>query len=110
MAIGQQINVNRTMVFSPSQDYGTATATGQMTLVSRENVNVPAGTYTACKFSRDLNTVYASVGRTIVARSTIWVAPNVGVVKLSTQESVTTGSGPATQTSTEVLAVSVQPL
>ena len=110
MAVAQQININRTTTFNPSQDYGTATEVGQITLVSRETVDTPAGTYNACKFSTELNTTYPSIGRTVVSRVTTWVAPNIGIVKSSTQESIKTGSSAAVDTVTNIMAVSVQPL
>ncbi|MBC7710732.1 MAG: hypothetical protein H7203_11750 [Rhizobacter sp.] len=110
MAVAQQININRTTTFNPAQDFGTATEVGRVTFVSRESVDTPAGTYNACKFSTELTSTYPSVGRTVVLRATTWVAPNIGVVKSSTQESTQTGSAAAIDTATDVTAVAVQPL
>ena len=111
MALGQQIQIFRTLVTNPAASYGAGTQTGRVTFIGRETVTVPAGTFGACKFSSDITTQFAAVGRTDVVRSTIWVAANVGIVRSTTVERVTTGTVPVTtETSEEVTAVSVQPL
>ncbi len=106
MAMGQQIDINRTNAYDPAQPNGSATVRGHIKFVDRESVTVDSGTYTACKFSSEITTVFASINRTSVLRSTTWVAPAVGIVKLSSQETVTVGSTTSAVT-TEVQSVAV---
>lgn len=108
MALGQQIDINRTNAYDPAQPNGSATVRGFVKFVDRESVTVDSGTYTACKFASETTTVFPSVNRTTVARSTTWVAPLVGIVKSSTQEIITIGSS-TTAVTTEVQSVAVQP-
>ena len=109
MAVGQQIDINRTNAYDPAQTNGSASVRGFVKLVGRESVTVDSGTYTACKFASETTTLFASVNRTSVMRSTTWVAPAVGVVKSSMQETITIGTA-TTAVTTEVQAVVVQPL
>ena len=108
MPVGQQIDINRTNAYDPAQPNGSASVRGFVKLVGRESVTVDAGTYTACKFTMETTTVFAAVNRSSVMRSTTWVAPQVGVVKSSIQETITIGTG-TTSVTTEVHAVAVQP-
>lgn len=111
MALGQQIQIFRTVVTDPPESYGAGTQTGRVTMIGRESITVPAGTFSACKFSSDITTQYATVGRTDVAQSTIWVAANVGIIRSTTVERITTGTVPVrTESSIEVMAVAVHPL
>jgi hypothetical protein len=111
MLDGQRIEINRSVAYSPVQNFGSASQVGHRTFVGRETVNVPAGTFAACKFTGALTTNYAAIGRTDTTHTITWVAEGVGVVKSETLESTSTNGGPPSpETSTEVLAVSVQPL
>lgn len=109
MSVGQQIDVGRTNAFDPAQTSGSASVTGHVKFVGRESVAVGAGTYTACKFTSEITSAFATVNRTSVARATTWVAPDVGIVKSSTSETITVSTGTTTST-TEVTAVAVQKL
>ena len=109
MTVGQQIDITRTTAYDPAQPSGSATVSGYVKFVSREPVTVGAGTYTACKFASETTATFATANRTTVTRATTWVAPAVGIVKTSTSEVVTIGTTAHT-VSTEVTAVSVQPL
>ncbi len=106
MAMGQQIDINRTNAYDPAQPTGSAVVRGTIKFVDRETVTVDSGTYTACKFSSETTTVFASINRSSVLRTTTWVAPAVGIVKLSSQETVTVGSS-TTASTTEVQSVAV---
>lgn len=111
MTIGQRVEINRYAVYAPVQNFGSPSQIGYRMLVGREAVSVPAGTFDTCKFSSELTTQYAAIGRTDVARTTTWVAAGVGIVKSSTLETTAFGSDPpSVETSKEVLAVSVEPL
>lgn len=112
MAIGQRVEINRSAVYNPIQNFGSPSQVGHLALIARENVTTPAGGYSnACKFTSEVTTTYAAIGRTVVTRSTTWIASGVGVVKSQTEEISTAGPGstPA-RTATEVQAVAVQPL
>ena len=108
MAIGQQIDINRTNAYDPAQPNGSAVVRGYIKFVDRESVTVDSGTYTACKFSSEITTIFGSVNRTSVMRSTTWVAPAIGIVKSSVQETVTVGAS-STAFTTEVHSVAVTP-
>lgn len=110
MVAGQRIDINRFAVYNPVQNFGSPSQVGAVTLVGRETVSVPAGTFDACKFSSDITSQYAAIGRTEVTRTTTWVAAGVGIVKSSTLQTTSQDSAPSTETSKEVQAVSVQPL
>ena len=110
MTVGQQIDVSRATAFDPAQANGSASVTGYVRFVGRETVTVGAGTYAACKFTSEITSIFAAVNRTAVARTTTWVAPNVGIVKSSASETVTAGTAAPSTTTTEVAAVAVQPL
>jgi hypothetical protein len=109
MTVGQQIDVSRATVYDPGQPSGSASVNGYIRFVGRESVTVGAGTYTACKFTSEITSALATVSRTSVARTTTWVAPDVGIVKSSTSENITVGTSTTTST-TEVTAVAVQKL
>ena len=110
MALGQRTNISRSVTFNPAQSAGSATQSGNLTLIGLETITVDAGTYNACKYTGELTTSYPLISRTVVRRSTTWVATNVGIVKSSIQETTTTGSAASVVTTTEVKAASVQPL
>ena len=109
MTVGQQIDISRATAYDPAQTVGSAAVKGHVKFVGREAVTVDAGTYTACKFTTETTSVFAAVNRTSVVRTTTWVAPNVGIVKTSSQETITTGTT-SSSTTTEVAAVAVTQL
>ena len=110
MALGQRVSLNRTVTNAPATSFGNITQTGSTTFVGREAVDVGSGTFNSCKFSSELTARYGSSDRTDVITSTFWVAPGVGLVKSSTQETRTSGAVPiTTQVSTEVTAVALKP-
>lgn len=109
MTVGQQIDVSRATAYDPAQTSGSASVNGYVRFVGREPVTVNAGTYAACKFTSELTSTFAAVNRTSVLRTTTWVAPGVGIVKSSAQETVTVGAATNT-TTTEVTAAAVTPL
>jgi hypothetical protein len=109
MTAGQVVNVSRALTNDPVQTTGAGTQTGNVTFVGRESVTIPAGTYNACKFTSEITTQYAAVGRTEINRVTTWVAPNVGIVKSSSVLRVTASTGATpTEVSTEVSATTVR--
>jgi hypothetical protein len=110
MTVGQQVAINRTLTSDPVDPAGSGTQTGNITLAGREAVTVTAGTYNACKFTSETTTRYATSGRTEVARTTLWVAANVGIVKSTTLLRTTTGgaSPVTTEITTDVTAVSAR--
>ena len=108
MSTGQRIDINRRVDFNPVQSSGSWMQSGSFTHVGREAVTVALGTYDACKFSSELTTTFGT-GRIDVARATIWVAANVGIVKSSTRVTSTTGST-TTNVTTDVAAVTLRPL
>lgn len=108
MSVGQRIDISRRVDFNPVQRLGAWTQNGSFTHVGRESVTVPLGTYDACLFSSEMTTTFGT-GGTEVARATIWVAANVGVVKTSTRITSTSGST-TTNVTTDVAAVTLRPL
>ena len=108
MEVGQRIEFARRADLVPAQSTGSVTQTGAFTHVGRELVTVAFGTFSACKFNSELTTTYAS-GRVDVARATLWVASDVGVIKSSTVVQSTLGATTSSVT-TEVLAVTQRAL
>ena len=109
MVFDQKIDVDRYAIYNPIQNFGSPQQTGQVTLVGTEAITVSAGAYKACKFSGQITTNYAAIGRTDVTITTAWVVPNLGVVKMTIEESTSSafgGSPPVT--TTEIAAVAVQ--
>jgi len=89
MFVGQSVDVSRQMGSAPPFDFYNTHRRGKMTFVGKENVTVPAGTFEACKLRWDealasLNSVIT--GQTLREIKTIWVVPNVGVVKERLQQ------------------------
>lgn len=80
-AIGQTLNFSRSITFNPASPTGTGSQTGSITLVAKESVTVPAGTFTACKFQTDQVTQYPGVGSNSHTTSTSWIAIDVGLVR-----------------------------
>ena len=107
----QRTDIDRYAIYNPIQSFGSPKQVGQITLVGKETIEVPAGTYATCKFSGQITTDYTAIGRTDVRRTTTWVSAGVGVVKSDIQDTTTSGFGPTFPvTSTSVTASSVQRL
>ena len=81
LSIGQVINFTRSITSSPVSSTGTGTQTGTITLLGKESITVPAGTFTACKYITDQVTQYPSVGSTSHTVATSWIVNNVGIVR-----------------------------
>lgn len=107
IAIGQVINFTRSITFSPASPNGTGTQTGTITLVSKESVTVPAGTFTACKFLTDQVTQYPSVGSNSSTVATSWIAIDVGLVRSDIADTTSVAGFNVTST-TQVLATKVE--
>jgi hypothetical protein len=80
-AVGQIVSFTRAIQFNPASATGNGTQTGTVTLLGRESVSVPAGTYSACKFKIDETTQYPGAGSSSVTTATSWVVPGVGMVR-----------------------------
>ncbi|MBL8310371.1 MAG: hypothetical protein JNL19_08110 [Burkholderiales bacterium] len=107
MTVGQSINVNRTVVFSPANPLGNPTQTGSIVLTARESVTVPAGTFAnACKFTIQIATTYPSLSSSTTTTLT-WVVPGVGMVRSEVTDS-TTVFGQTVSTTATVAATSIQ--
>ena len=107
----QRTDFDRYAIYNPIQSFGSPKQVGQITLVGKETIEVPAGTYATCKFSGQITTDYTAIGRTDVRRTTTWVSAGVGVVRSDIQDTTTSGFGPTFPvTSTSVTASSVQRL
>ena len=108
MVPDQTTEIDRYAIYNPIQNFGSPQQTGQMTFVGSETVTVPAGIYKACKFTSEVTTNYAAISRTDVSLAQIWVAANVGIVKMKTEESTSSafgGSSPLTTTETNATTV-----
>lgn len=107
MLVGQVINFTRTISFSPASALGTGTQTGSITLVSKETVTVPAGTFEACKFLTDQVTQYSGVGSNSHSVATSWIANNVGIVRADITDTTSVSGFTVTGTS-QLLATKVE--
>jgi len=111
MSVGQRIEINRSAVYNPVQNFGSPSQVGSVTFVGREGVTAQVGSYSnACKFTSEMTTTYSAIGRTVVTRTTTWVASGIGVIKSQTEETTTTSGGTPSRTTTEVQALSIQPM
>jgi hypothetical protein len=108
MSVGEFVTINRYKTYSPIQAFGSPLQIGGLTLVGRELVSVPSGTYFACKFSGQSTSQYYGTGITELNRSTTWVAPGVGVVKFKTEETTYDDTGADLTITNEVSATSVR--
>lgn len=107
MTIGQTVNINRTVTYSPANPLGNATQTGTIVLTSRESVTVPSGSYpSACKFTINTTTTYP-IGSISNTRSIAWVVPNIGMVRAEITDSTSVFGTTVSSTST-MQATSVQ--
>ncbi len=107
IAVGQRIDFTRSITFSPASPNGTGTQTGSVTLVAKESVTVPAGTFTACKFLTDQVTQYPSVGSNSHTVATSWIAIDVGIVRSDITDT-TTVSGFNVSSTSQLLATKVE--
>ncbi len=106
-AIDQTVNFTRAIQFNPATATGNGTQTGTITLVGRESITVPAGTYSACKFKVDETTQYPGVGSNSVTTATSWLVPGVGMVRSEGSDS-TTVQGFSTSSGFVIVATAVQ--
>lgn len=88
MTIGQSITLNQSVQLNPVGFIGNGTLTGTVTLVGRESLTVPAGTYSTCKFQIDQVTSYASIGVAVPTKSVAWVVAGVGLIRSETTDSL----------------------
>ena len=107
IAIGQVINFTRTLTSSPMSATGTGTQTGTITLLSKESVTVPAGTFTACKYVTDQVTQYPAVGSNSHTVATSWIVSDVGIVRADISDT-TTVSGFNVVGTSQLLATRVE--
>ena len=107
IAVGQRIDFTRSITYSPASPNGPGTQTGSITLVAKESVTVPAGTFTACKFLTDQVTQYPSVGSNSRTVATSWVAIDVGIVRSDISDTSTVAGFNVTSTS-QLLATKVE--
>ncbi len=107
MTTGQQIAINSAVQYSPANPLGNANQTGSITLVGKESVTVPAGTYNACKYAIDTVTTYPSFGSTSTTHSIAWVAPGIGLVKSDVSDT-TSVAGFNVASTAQLVATAVQ--
>jgi len=108
IAVGQVINIARSVIFNPAAFFGTGNQTGTITFVGRESVTVPAGTYAnACKFVSETATAYPGVNYSSRESTTSWVVSNIGTVK-SDVSIVSSSFGTNITAHTTLVASSVQ--
>ena len=92
-SIGQTMNYSgQNMLTSGGLPFLTVSAQISVTLVRREDVTVPAGTFNTCVFHTD-STSTNSLSGTAKTSSDIWIAPNVGEAK----QVITSGTTTITQ-------------
>ena len=106
-AIGQTVNFTRAIQFNPATATGNGTQTGTITLIGRESVTVPAGTFSACKFKTDETTQYPAVGSNSVTTATSWLVPGIGMVRSEGSDS-TSVMGFSASSSFVIVATAVQ--
>ena len=99
ISIGQVISFTRSITSSPASATGTGTQTGTITLLGRESVTVPAGTFTACKYITDQVTQYPSVGSNSRTMATSWIVGDVGIVRADITDTTTVSGFNVTGTS-----------
>ena len=107
ISIGQVINFTRSITFSPASATGTGTQTGTITLLGKESVTVPAGTFTACKYVTDQVTQYPAVGSNSHTVATSWIVSDVGIVRADVTDT-TTVSGFNVNGTSQLLATKVE--
>ena len=66
MTVGQRLDFTRELQFNPVGAAGNGNQTGSFTFVGRESVTVPAGTFSACKFSTSVTTKYPAIASSSV--------------------------------------------
>ena len=107
ISIGRVISFTRSITSSPASATGTGTQTGTITLLGRESVTVPAGTFTACKYITDQVTQYPSVGSNSHTIATSWIVNDVGTVRADITDTTTVSGFNVTGTS-QLLATKVE--
>ena len=107
ISIGQVVNFTRAITSSPASATGTGNQTGTITLIGKESVTVPAGTFTACKYVTDQVTQYPAVGSNSHTVATSWIASNVGIVRADITDTTTVSGFNVTGTS-QLLAIKVE--
>ena len=107
MTVGQRLDFTRELQFNPVAATGTGNQTGTFTFVGRESVTVPAGTFSACKFSTTVATKYPTIGSSSVTTATSWLVANVGLVRTDVTDT-TTVSGFTIPSTSSLVATSVQ--
>ena len=107
ISIGQVISFSRSITFSPASATGTGTQTGTITLLGKESVTVPAGTFTACKYITDQVTQYPAVGSNSHTIATSWIVNDVGIVRADISDT-TTVSGFNVSGTSQLLATKVE--
>ena len=107
MTVGQRLDFTRELQFSPAAATGTGNQTGTFTFVGRESVTVPAGTFSACKFSTTVATKYPTIGSSSVTTATSWLVANVGLVRTEVTDT-TTVSGFTIPSTSSLVATAVQ--
>ena len=110
MSVGQRIDINQFVAYSPVQTFGSPRQTGSFTLVGVELVTVATGTYAACRFQRNVTLRYSAVDVAYEQLTTMWIAPGVGMIKSRALESRLDGFGPIPTTIIDTTAVLVERL
>jgi hypothetical protein len=106
-AAGNTINYTRAVNTVPVTPGSEGTQTGVITLIGRESVTVPAGTFNACKYSVDATDERPTIGARVVTTSKSWAVPGVGIVRFEST-STTTAFGSSFVGSTELVATSIE--
>ena len=110
MSVGQRIDINQFVAYSPVQIFGSPRQSGSLMFVGVELVSVATGTYAACRFQRNVTLRYAAADVAYEQLTTTWVAPGVGVIKAKVYASRLDGFGPIPTIITDTTAVSVERL
>jgi hypothetical protein len=86
---GQVLNYTCGIEYSPASQSGNCTQTGTITLIGRESITVPAGTFNACTYSVNTTTSYPSIASNSVTRSTTWHMPDIGLIRFEATDATT---------------------
>jgi hypothetical protein len=106
-AAGNTINYTRAINTLPVTAGSEGTQTGVITLIGRESVTVPAGTFNACKYTVDAIDERPTVGARVVTTSKTWFMPNVGIIRFESN-SRTTAFGASFDGNTELVATAIE--
>lgn len=110
MSVGQTVTGTQDITYSRDDGLGAVRRTFTLTFMGRETVSVDAGTYRACKFTLQRQTIFSGPALNESDNMTIWVGDGVGVVKSYNQTSDAVGTATPTQRTVTVTAVAVDPL